>query len=591
MKEKQINTSAIHNYFFILALVGTTAGWFVSFKFHPVAELDVQDISVEGLILSCILISYIYIVRLNITPLQLGWSLIILGRPIDFFDEFTSEPEFFDTTVEGILVISGFLLIVRGFSQAYCTLKEENELREKVQRDLITTFEASPVGMIKIDGEFRIEYMNQAMKKILGLKEGEEPVTIGTDIRTISSVMQAGLDKLFDKHFENETVSLEIPFRSLYGRECYLGVAASPIIENGGFIGAIIVASDITERKKLEQRINYLENVRNCVLNVLHTIVMEKKREKLMQKTCEILSQNRGYVFTWIGMIEENTKRVIPAAKAGFEEGYLDAVSITWDDTDTSMGPTGRAIKTKRPAVVKNIDDDPSYEPWLFEAKKRGYASSTAIPLIYEDEVFGALNVYSIHPNVFDDEEIELLQMLSKSLAYALHGLEIEEKLRKQAIRDGLTGLYNRTYFNERIQEEVERARRYGHPLSFIMMDVDKFKEVNDRYSHLEGDEILKQAAEIVITSIREIDMAFRYGGDEFLLVLPETEKSGLEKVVRRIKNELKTFNDRRKSLGKPPLELSFGVSTWRPESGKSWEDVLKESDLRMYEDKMNKKF
>jgi diguanylate cyclase (GGDEF)-like protein/PAS domain S-box-containing protein len=530
-------------------------------------------------------------VRLNITPLQLGWSLIILGRLIDFFDEFTSEPEFFDTTVEGILIISGFLLIVRGFSQAYCTLKEENELREKVQRELITTFEASPVGMIKIDGEFRIEYMNQAMKKILGLKEGEEPVTVGTDIRTISSVMQAGLDKLFDKHFENETVSLEIPFRSLYGRECYLSVAASPIIENGGFIGAVIVASDITERKKLEQRINYLENVKNCVLNVLHTIVMEKKREKLMQKSCEILTQNRGYVFTWIGMIEENTKRVIPAAKAGFEEGYLDAVSITWDDTDTSMGPTGRAIKTKRPAVVKNVDDDPSYEPWLFEAKKRGYASSAAIPLVYEDEVFGALNVYSIHPNVFDDEEIELLQMLSKSLAYALHGLEIEEKLRKQAIRDGLTGLYNRTYFNERIQEEVERAKRYGHPLSFIMMDVDKFKEVNDRYSHLEGDEILKQAAEIIITSIREIDMAFRYGGDEFLLVLPETEKSGLEKVVRRIKNELKTFNDRRKSLGKPPLKLSFGISTWRPESGKSWEDVLKESDLRMYEDKMNKKF
>jgi len=590
MKEKKIKSASIYYHcLFLLALIGTATGWFVSFKFHPAAKLDIQDIIIEGLVLSWILISYIYIARLNIAALQLGWSLITLGRLIDFFDEFTSEPEFFDTTLEGILVISGLILVVIGFSQAYCSLKEENELRKKIQHDLITTFEASPVGIIKIDSKFRIEHINRAMKKILGLKEGEEPVTIGTDIRTIPSVQQARLDKLFDKAFENKTVVLETPFRSLYGRECYLSVAANPIIENGSFMGAIITIMDITQRIKSERRINHLENIRCCVLDVMQTIIMEKNREKLLQRACEILSQNRGYVFTWIGITEENTKRVIPAAKAGFEEGYLDDVNITLDDADTDMEPAVRAIKTKRPAVVRNIADDSSYEPWRGEAKKRRYTSSAAIPLIYGDEVFGALNVYSRHPEAFNDEEIELLQMLSKSLAYALHGLEIEEKLRKQAIRDGLTGLYNRTYFNERIQEEVERARRYGHPLSFIMIDIDKFKEINDRYSHLEGDEILKQVAENIMSSIREIDMAFRYGGDEFLLVLPETEKLGSQKVVLRIKSKIKTLNKERKNLGKPPVELSFGIATWRPESGKKWEEVLKESDLRMYENKMKK--
>ena len=589
MKEKKIKTASIYHCLFLLALIVTTTAWFVSFKLHPVAKLDVQDIIIEGLILSCILISYIYIVRLNITALQLGWSLITLGRLIDFFDEFTSEPVFFNTTLEGILVISGLVLVVIGFSQAYCSLKEENKLRKKVQHDLTTTFEASPVGIIKIDGEFRIEHINRTMRNILGLKEGEEPATIGMDIRTVPSVQQAGLDKLFEKSLENKTVVLETPFRSLYGRECYLSVAANPIIEDGSFMGGIITITDITERKKFEQRINHLENIRCCVLDVMHTIVMEKNREKLLQRVCEILSQNRGYVFTWIGITEENTKRVIPAAKAGFEGGYLKTLNITWDDTDTGMGPTGRAIKTKRPAVMRNIADDSSYEPWRCEAKKRGYASSAAIPLIYKDKVFGALNVYSIHPEAFNDEEIELLQMLSKSLAYALYSLEIEEKLQKQAIRDGLTGLYNRTYFNERIQEEVERAKRYGHPLSFVMMDIDKFKEINDRYSHLEGDKVLKQIAGNLVTSIREIDMAFRYGGDEFLLVLPETEKSGSQKVVQRIKSKIKTLNEERKSLGKPPLELSFGIATWRPESGKRWEKVLKESDLRMYENKMKK--
>lgn len=588
-QHQKSKTALICHRFFLLVLIATTTGWFVSFKLHPIAELDLQDVIIEGLTLSCILVSYIYIVRLKITSLQLGWSIVALGRLIDFFDEFTSEPELFDTTLEGILVISGLVLVVVGFSRACSSLKEEIELRKKAQDELSATFEASPVGIIKIDGEFRIERINRAMREILGLKEGKEPLTIGTDIRTIPSVRQAGLDKLFDKYRENKTVVLETPFRSLYGRECYLGVAANPIIENGDFKGAIIAVKDITERKRIEERINRLENIRRCVLDVMCTIIVEKNRERLLQKACEILSQKRGYIFTWIGVTEKNSKRVIPVAKAGFEDGYLEAVKITWDDTDTGMGPTGRAIKTKQPAVVRNTADDPSYKSWRCEATKRGYASYAAIPLIYGDEVFGVLNVYSIHPNAFDDEEMEILRMLAKSLAHALHSLETEEKLRKQAIRDGLTGLYNRIYFNERIQKEVERARRYKHPLSFVMMDVNNFKEINDRYSHIEGDEVLKQVAETLLNSVREIDIPFRYGGDEFLLVLPETEESGAQKVVERIKGKLEVLSEERKSLGKPPVELSFGIATWRPETGKKWEEVLKESDLQMYENKMRK--
>ncbi|HAA90562.1 MAG TPA: hypothetical protein DCE07_08375 [Peptococcaceae bacterium] len=588
-QHQKSKTALICHRSFLLVLIATTTSWFVSFKLHPIAELDAQDVIIEGLTLSCILVSYIYIVRLKITSLQLGWSLLTLGRLIDFFDEFTSEPEFLGTTLEGILVISGLALAVVGFSRAYSNLKEEIELRKKAQDELAATFEASPVGIIKIDSEFRIERINRAMRVILGLKEGEEPLTIGTDIRTIPSVRQAGLDKLFDKYRENKTVVLETPFRSLYGRECYLGVAASPVLEDGEFKGGIIVVTDITEQKKMEQKMKYLENVKHCVLEVLHTLIAEKNRERLLQKACEILTQKRGYIFAWIGEAEPNSKRVIPLAKAGFEDGYLEAVKITWDDADTSEGPTGRAIKTKQPAVVRSTADDPSYEPWRCEATKRGYASSAAIPLIYGDEVFGVLNVYSIHLNAFDDEEMELLQMLAKSLAHALHSLETEEKLRKQAIRDGLTGLYNRIYFNERIQKEVERARRYKHPLSFVMMDVNNFKEINDRYSHMEGDEVLKQVAETLLNSVREIDIPFRYGGDEFLLVLPETEESGAQKVVERIKGKLEALSKERKSLGKPPVELSFGIATWRPETGKKWEEVLKESDLRMYENKMRK--
>ncbi|MBO8128873.1 MAG: diguanylate cyclase [Peptococcaceae bacterium] len=663
-----------------------------------------------------------YIARLRIRHLKWGWLLMVLAQLINFLDDFTSEPEFFNTTLEGIALAAGLALVMKGFSDAYRGSQQENELQKKLRQELMLTLNAIPVGLIKIDDKFRIEYMNLAMKKILGLKEGKEPVTIGRDIREIPSVKELGVDALFDYKGERKTLSVETPFRSLYGRECYISVAANPLVQERRFLGGIIVVTDITERKKNEQRILYLEGIQRCILEVLRTIVIEKNRKKLLDKVCETLTQSRGYIFAWIGTIEENTRRVIPAAWSGQENSYLETVTITWDETETSQGPTGRAIKTQKPAVVRNTAEDPSYEPWRSKAQKRGFASSAAVPLIYENRILGVLNIYSAHLDAFHEEEIELLEILAKSLAYGLHSLDTEEKrreiaralkcsekhyrtlvqtlgegvvltdpdlnieyanpvfcslldckeenlvgknlldfinvsdwpkvksqvrgeegekasccelqvktssgdlksvratctlmtdgeqegskilgifvditelkqledkLRKSAITDGLTDLYNRTYFNERIKEEVERARRYNHPLSFVMVDIDNFKEINDRYSHIEGDEILKEVARQLLASIRKSDIAFRYGGDEFLLVLPETNEAGAQMVVQRIQQEIEVINGIRKKARKPSISLSIGWATWEPQANRKWQDVLKESDLKMYQDKMSKK-
>jgi len=199
----------------------------------------------------------------------------------------------------------------------------------------------------------------------------------------------------------------------------------------------VVIQEDITEKVRAEEHIQHLQSVLKAIRNINKLIIHEKNQQKLLQRVCEILNQTRDYKFVWIGLIEEGTKDVLPAAQAGFEEGYLKSIKITWENSETGRGPTGTAIKTKKPFVMRDIPNDPRYEPWREEAMKRGYASSAAIPLIYGNKVYGTLNVYTTIFDVFDEEEIELLVEVGGDIAYALHNIDIEEehKRAEEALR------------------------------------------------------------------------------------------------------------------------------------------------------------
>jgi len=188
----------------------------------------------------------------------------------------------------------------------------------------------------------------------------------------------------------------------------------------------------VAELEESEKRLKHIGSVLKAIRNINQLIVSEKDRAKLLQGACGILTKVREYRFAWIGLIEEGHKRVLPVAQAGFEEGYLDSVKITWDDTATGKGPTGMAIKTKQPSLTRNIPEEPTFEPWREEALKRGYLSSAAIPLVHDEKVYGVLNVYSSERDGFDDEETRLLVEVSSDLAFAIKAIDDEEK-RQQA--------------------------------------------------------------------------------------------------------------------------------------------------------------
>jgi PAS domain S-box-containing protein/putative nucleotidyltransferase with HDIG domain len=159
-------------------------------------------------------------------------------------------------------------------------------------------------------------------------------------------------------------------------------------------------------------------------------IALAKEEGALISEICRLLVEEGGYRMAWVGFAEGAPgKRVRPAAQAGFAEGYLDAVTITWDEAEIGRGPTGTCIRTGRPVACRDMLQDPAYAPWRDEATRRGYASSIALPLADEEGAFGALNIYAAEPEAFEADETALLSRLADTLALGIKSLRDREAL------------------------------------------------------------------------------------------------------------------------------------------------------------------
>ena len=185
---------------------------------------------------------------------------------------------------------------------------------------------------------------------------------------------------------------------------------------------------------------------------------------------------------------------------------------------------------------------------------------------------------------------------LAARLKAALRVIDLErslrltnEEVRALSIRDSLTGIFNREYLTERLQQEMKRSQRYGHPLSLIMCDIDHFKEVNDRYGHRAGDQILKDFVSRIAGSIRiDVDWIARYGGEEFLIVLPETDLTSAYIVAERLRRLVSEtpFRLRGREIG---ITSSFGVASYLParQPGKvSFDGLMEQADKFLYQAK-----
>ncbi|UCE25793.1 MAG: GAF domain-containing protein [Candidatus Zixiibacteriota bacterium] len=161
------------------------------------------------------------------------------------------------------------------------------------------------------------------------------------------------------------------------------------------------------------------------------SLVRAKNEDDLLRDVCQIIVGAGRYRLAWVGYAEQSeAKRVLPVCQAGFEDGYLETLDLSWDDVEHGRGPTGTAIRTGQPSASKEILTDPRFTPWREQAVKRGFASSLAVPLRTREKVIGALNIYASEPNAFDDDEVTLLMELADDLAFGIMTLRTEARHR-----------------------------------------------------------------------------------------------------------------------------------------------------------------
>jgi len=197
-------------------------------------------------------------------------------------------------------------------------------------------------------------------------------------------------------------------------------------------------------------------------------------------------------------------------------------------------------------------------------------------------ESVGIFQVLSREPNAFTEEDVRLLELLLRHTAQAAQRIRLQETLIMQANHDSLTGVYNRRYFNQVIEQELARSKRYEHEICFLMIDVDRFKEINDRFGHQTGDAVLKSVAGLLRDAVRESDVVVRYGGDEFLITLTEATSKCAEAITERINAAVSKRNESN-VLIPFPVTLAIGSAYWNPVDDTPIEAVLSEADARMY--------
>lgn len=256
-----------------------------------------------------------------------------------------------------------------------------------------------------------------------------------------------------------------------------------------------------------------------------------------------------------------------------------------------------KALITEKPVVLQDIHKDPLMAPVRDKIEGLSDQAIFVVPIINKQNVIGTFFLRTASPikQWVSARIFKLCLLVAKMSGNALENAVIFEAmhshrqlLEEVAVRDSLTGLYNHQYFHTRLEEEFSRAQRYSLALSCVFADIDDFKDINDNYGHIIGDVVLKQIGKLIDSIVRNSDIAARYGGDEFAVLLPNTETQGAIEFVHRLEKEIGELSIQQ--LKDKKISISVGVATYQERNLSSPQDLVQRADEAMYVTKQAKK-
>lgn len=232
-------------------------------------------------------------------------------------------------------------------------------------------------------------------------------------------------------------------------------------------------------------------------------------------------------------------------------------------------------IESGRPLMVQDVLADP-------RTHKRNPAIRSGMwaPLVAHGRIIGLVSAYRGAPDAFTQMDLDLLTIVARYLAGAIEVARLYEQLKDLAAVDSLTGLANRRHFLERLDSEISRSRRRGHTLSIALLDLDGFKGINDAYGHIVGDDVLRQVAQSLGCGVRESDLVARFGGDEFVLLFPESTLTAAQRVLKDLR--IPEISVPYMRGVRADVNFSWGTATW-PDDGQDSAALLQVADARLY--------
>ena len=444
-------------------------------------------------------------------------------------------------------------------------MKAEEALWENQER-LRAIFDGTVDAIFTKDLQGKYVTINKACRELFGLPE--EKIIGKTDFDLFPPQNIRHIRKTDKKVLRGEIVTEE-DTKPLGGKTYTFHITKAPLFDDQGNIrGLCGIARDITEHKRAEKEL--LESRRK--IKRLHGTAGKLEachsEHEVYQLTVEAAEKILALTMCSLDIVE-GKKLVVKATTSELPAGA---------STETDLDETSLAAKTYhtgKTIVFGKLAEVPEARP-----TREDFRSGISAPI----GDIGVFQVVSTNPKAFSDEDVELLELLLGHAAEAVRRIRLRNELREQATRDPLTGVYNRRYFSETIERELKRSKRYQHPIGFLMIDVDRFKEINDTHGHQTGDRVLQEVANFLRESVRITEMVVRFGGDEFLIVMPEMEKD-IDAVKRRLIEALARWNET-SELFDFPVTFSSGGARWNPDGSESVEHVLARADRLMYADK-----
>ncbi len=297
---------------------------------------------------------------------------------------------------------------------------------------------------------------------------------------------------------------------------------AFPVRDGSGSVYRIVgTAQDITDRKLAELHIKNLNRIYAVLSQTNALIVRVRDRNELFREACRIAVEAGLLPMAWIGLVDRAAMRIKPVAWDGDVRDFFDTAPVAM----TELGAEGpglvrRAIARMQPVISNDAQNDPQIVTKR-EFRERGIRSVCVIPLRSGDEAVGVIALYSREVGFFDDAEMKLLLELAGDIAFALDHIEKSERLDYVAYYDVLTGLPNRTLFGERLTQRLRDAGPEHARLALVLLDIERFKAVNDSLGRQAGDELLKQVARRLLHCAGDSSRVARFSADHFAIALP----------------------------------------------------------------------